>query len=330
MCIVTGRDRQGRLRFLLPLGVTYRSGARVVHWLSDLVATYGLGLYDHEWLQAAGSSFDSHWPAICAALPPADVIWLTNLPEVWRETTHPLRNRFTTTEANNSFYLKINRDFESLYAAKRNTKSRARARKKVKQLQEIGELTFGLPQPGQQMHDVLDDMFRHQTERLARIGVHNVFDEPSMAFVHRLADLPTAESTPVLRPYTLSIDGRTVAVKLGIDFGGTFWAMVSSLKADGLERMSPGDIALRLTIEACCNSGLSCLDLAQGESDYKTQWADGEIQLHTITEPLNIRGTLWAQTMSLSLSCKRAIKTSDTLWPMAQRLRARFLGRKPQ
>jgi CelD/BcsL family acetyltransferase involved in cellulose biosynthesis len=126
----------------------------------------------------------------------------------------------------------------------------------------------------------------------------------------------------------LSIDGQTIAVKLGMEFGDTFWAMVSSLRADGLERMSPGDIALRQTIQACCNAGLTSIDLAQGESNYKTQWADGAIQLHTIMAPLNIRGTLWAQAMSLSLTCKRTIKTSDTLWPLAQRLRAQLLGRK--
>ena len=327
-CIVTGRDDQGKLKFLLPLGVTQRSGAGIVHWLSDTVATYGLGVYDPTWVMHANQGLDPFWPEIRSVLPPADVIWLSNLPEVWAQIRHPLHGQFTTADANRSFFLHLNTDFDTLYTAKRNSKSRARARKKIKQLQEVGKLEFGLPEPGPNTHSVLNDMFRHQTERLARIGVHNVFDKHSMAFVHKLAGLPEGENTPLLRPYVLSIDGKTVAVKLGIVYANTFWAMVSSLKADGLERMSPGDIALRKTIEACCNSGLSFMDMAQGESDYKMQWADGSIQLHTITQPLNTRGILWARTVSLGQNCKRAIKTNDILWPIAQRLRTQLLGRK--
>jgi CelD/BcsL family acetyltransferase involved in cellulose biosynthesis len=131
---------------------------------------------------------------------------------------------------------------------------------------------------------------------------------------------------PQLRPYELSLDGRTIAVKLGIAHGDTFWAMVSSVDPEGIERMSPGEHALRRTIEECCKDGFAAIDMAAGDTGYKENWASEVVKLHSISRSLSLRGVIWSRSHTALAAGKKVIKNSEKLWPLAQKLRGTLLG----
>lgn len=327
-CLVSGRDSRGALRFLLPLGIYSNKGAKVIRWLSHPVATYGLGVFDLAFLDETGGSLEHCWDDICRALPPADAIWLENMPASLDGRRHPLAGAFEFDDANCSYRLDLQNDFDALYARLRPAKSRSRARKRDQKLAEAGDLRFALPGTAKETAKVLNDMFDQQSRRLAEAGIHGVFDDASRQFVHGLAQLPDEPDVPRLMPYELSLDQRTVAVKLGIAFNDTFWAMVSSVDPTGIERLSPGEHALRRTIEACCRIGFARIDMAAGDTGYKQAWASEVVTLHTISRSLNLRGVVWRQSTAALAAGKKAIKNSETLWPLAQKLRGTLLGTK--
>ncbi len=327
-CLVSGRDVDGRLVFLLPLAVYPSAGCRVVRWLTYPACTYGVGVYDEAFLDSLPDGLAPYWPAVLAALPPADAVLLDSMPAKLHGKKHPLRGLFGVKDANSSYALDLQPDFDALYAELRPAKSRSRARSKDNKLKVQGDLRFSLPKPGRETRDVLATMLAQQTERLASRGIHGVFDAPTHDFIYKLAETPHSASAPRLLPYSLWLDDKLVAVKLGIEFDNTYWALISSLEANGIERLSPGDYALRQTIEACCKAGMKRLDMAAGDTGYKQPWATEEIQLYAISQALGVRGSVWAAASRAAATAKRRVKTSEKLWPIAQKLRSALLGRQ--
>jgi CelD/BcsL family acetyltransferase involved in cellulose biosynthesis len=220
--------------------------------------------------------------------------------------------------------LLLRRDFEGLYAEKRSGETRRGNRKRDARLAQCGDVKFGLPESPDEAHKLLDQMFIHQESRLAESGIHGVFGAAEREFVHRLADIDN-----VLLPYYLTINGELAAMMLGGKFDGTFWALISSLNPKLARKHSPGDAALRKMIEACCISGLRCLDLSSGDTPYKFHWADKAIPLREAIHFLTLRGAVWSLGAFGAALSKRIIKQSPTLWPLYQRLRAGLRGRGP-
>ena len=327
LCLVTGRDNTGKLVFLLPLGLYQTNGLRVIRWLSDPQLTYGLGVYDSNFLKGCQGDLQHCWADIVSALPSADAIYLDALPDGLNGSRHPLAALITHRSANNSYSFALDPEFDVVHKSSRSASSRRGERKRDKKLLAAGDVKFTLPAGPKAIHHVLDQMFADQENRLAEAGIHNIFGDQVRAFVHGLVELPTGKNQPQLLIHQLTHNGRIVAVKLGLAFAGTYWAMVSSLNAQSLERFSPGDYALRKTIQDCCVRKLAHFDLAAGASDYKIQWSDNEIPLHCILHGFSKSGQLWVLANSLKLATKRTIKNSEHLWAASRRVRTVLLGR---
>ena len=203
-------------------------------------------------------------------------------------------------------------DFEGFYEARRSSDDRRHARKRETHLRKAGHLEFGLPADAQTLHATIDTMFRQQESRLAERGVRGVFGPTERAFIHRIAALQDMNQ-PVLAPYELKVGGETLAVMLGGIFGGTYWALVSSMAQGPLRRYSPGDVALRKTVEACCRRNLACLDFSSGHSQYKESWSDDVMQLHCHISAGTWRGLTPALASALTIAIKRHIKNRPAL-----------------
>lgn len=327
--IVLGRDPTGDLLFLLPFCVRRRQGCRILEWMGGQQMTYGYGLYDRRFLRQAGPWFASEGWSIPAKLPDIDAIDLAEMPVTWEDHEHPLASWFSFPGANFSYVLKLDGNFENVYARKRSGETRRGNRKRDAKLMKAAKVEFGLAQDRAQMHQLIEDMFAQQRSRLAESGIHGVFDEHEIEFVHRLIDLPDTMQ-PVLLPYYMMADGELEAVAMGGHHGGGYWALISSLGSPRLRRYSPGDALLRRTIEGCCARGLSFFDFSSGSFDYKLAWADQSIRLHHTLRGLTWRGYAWALARYLALSAKRMIKRTPILWSGLTMARRRILGKKAE
>lgn len=323
--IVSGRDAEGRLHFILPLQIRRRQGVRVLEWLGSPHHNYGYGLYGPAFLPQARQWFDRNWSLLLNSIGGFDAISLSENPQRMFGCENPLATHFNMRGANPSFAFALDADFAALHAAKHSSERRRSARKNELRLAQAGTVGFGLPGSKQELHALIATMFRHQQARLAELGIHHLFGTAERQFIHHLAELQD-ETDPLLAPYHLTHDGEVLAVMLGGLHGNRYWALISSLAPGPQRKHSPGDVALRRTIAACCERGLESVDLSAGEAPYKRQWADETIELSTILRAVNLAGLAWTIAAAFHLAVKRAIKRAPALllgWTMLRRF---FLG----
>jgi CelD/BcsL family acetyltransferase involved in cellulose biosynthesis len=318
--IVSGRYETGELAFLLPFCSRRSGGLNIIEWIATGQSGYGYGLFDPNFLPGAREWFASRGWAVIEKLKPADVLHLRDMPEDFHGFPHPLGGWFSFAGANSSYTMKLEKNFDALYAKKRSPASRRGNRKRDAKLFTREHAIFGLPASPAETHQLLDAMFDHQQHRLSENGVSRLFGEPEKALIHRLADLPSNRA-PSLLPYHLQTDGQLSAMMLGGYYAGAYWALISSLAPGNLRKYSPGDAALRRTIQACCENGLTAFDFSSGDMPYKWQWADKSIRLHETVRVLSWRGFAWALAKTLGLLAKRLIKRSPPLWAAAVTIR---------
>ena len=318
--IAMGRFEDGSLAFLLPFAISKRAGTQVLEWLAMAQSSYGYGLYAPAFLPFAGEWFSNAGWSLIDAIGGIDAINLEGLPAEFHGQPHPLASWFTLRGRNFSYTMKLSTDFERLYESKRSPETRRGNRKRDAKLASVGDVAFGLPASRPEAKALLESMFAQQRDRLAESGIHGVFGRLERQFIEKLIDLPD-HMQPVLLPYHLSVAGKMEAMMLGGNYGGCYWALVSSLGSGEARKHSPGDAALRRTIEACCDRGLDTFDFSSGDTAYKLQWADGIVPLHDAVRGVTARGLAWAAAMAAALAAKRAIKRTPALWSLATALR---------
>lgn len=325
--IVTARDGGGHLQFILPLQLRRRHGVRVLQWLGAPQHNYGAGLFAPEFLAGGAKWFNEHWDGILEAIGGFDAVALTEMPSAFMDWANPMAGLCNLKGPNPSFLLKLQPDFSALHEAKRSSDRRRAGRKHESGLAHMGQVQFGLPATPDEKHRIIATMFRDQQARLAELGIRGVFRASEQEFIHRLAELEDP-GKPSLAPYFLSLDGHVLSVALGGIYGNGYWALISSLSAHPARKFSPGDIALRRSIEACCVRGLGFFDFASGDAVYKRTWADDVIELHAIVRGRNARGVAWAGATVVRMTVKRLIKTTPPFFDFVQYARRLLFGRR--
>jgi CelD/BcsL family acetyltransferase involved in cellulose biosynthesis len=325
IAVIRGSD--GVVLAILPLQIRRHRGVRLLEWLGTPQSAYGYGLFSAQALAGA-----EHWvpwvfPRILDMIDGFDAVMLTDMPGALFGTGHPLNPCFTLRSANLSFQMRLEADFETLHARKRNGEDRRAARRKEELLGQAGSVGFGLPKSLVDVHATLDQMFEHQLARMAELGVRGVATPAERRFLHRLADVQD-EDRPILFPFRLTCGADILAVMLGGRHGGVFWALISSLTGGPLRKFSPGDLALRKTIKACCEAGFTTLDFSTGDSSYKRAWADTEIALFHHLSARTLRGLVYAAATGFRITVKRWVKTTPALFRFSLAVRRVLLGRR--
>jgi CelD/BcsL family acetyltransferase involved in cellulose biosynthesis len=174
---------------------------------------------------------------------------------------------------------------------------------------------------------VIDTLFAQKLPHMDEIGVGNVYGPGYPAFLKALAASGVDGTAPLDLRY-LTCGGENVATVLGAVDQGRYFGLVLSMTEGPLKRHSPGELALRRTIEECCTMGLETFDLSQGEASYKSAWEDEPLEQFDTVIGYSVRGRAWAAATGASLWAKRRIKQSPRLMGTATALRKALLGRQ--
>jgi len=320
--ILCGRLDDGQLVFILPFAIEKQLGFKVLRWYSAQEITYGMGVFDRQWLAEHPDQLKLLWPDILKMLGTVDTIKLESQPKIWDGIENPLQFLFTTRAANQSFKMAIHDNFQALYEQKRSASSRRGARKRDKKLLAVGEVSFGLPDGLDETARVIDIMLHQQRRRLGEKGIRSVYSDTRQAFLQRLAKSTALDGSPILLPYHLTIDGKIAAVMLGGTFQSSYWALISSLTTDSrLHVLSPGDHTLRAMIKALCQKSYRTIDFAAGDTDYKSHWSDEIIPLYETIKAQTIKGTIWTGYAFVRTLTKRIIKQTPWMFSIAQATR---------
>jgi len=328
--IIRGSSGPGKPVFILPFAVVTTMGARALKWYGAAEITYGMGIFDRGYLTGNPNFLEALWPEIVDLLGNVDSIQLDNQPEKWDGFDNPLKFLFTSRGANQSYKMALQPDFQTLYESKRSSSTRRSARSRDKKLQDVGKVTFSLPEMGSETYDVINTMINQQQDRLGQKGIRSVYDETRRAFLQQLAKSTWQDGTRVLLPYNLSVDGKACAVTLGGAFQSTYWALILSLTPDKkLHPFSPGDRALRATIQASCERGFDTFDFSAGDSEYKRHWSDEEVNLFESNKAATVKGAVVATLASVVTGVKRFVKQTPWLFSIVLSVRKALLKKKP-
>lgn len=328
--IVCGRDQTGSPVLILPLGITVHRGTRILGWLGGEHANYQFGLFAQAWLDTIdASAFTELWRDIVALLPAFDLLCFSDQPVSWGGRTNPFVHLPHLPSANRSHVLHLTGDYEALYATKRSSSTRRSARKRDKRLEQDGSVEFHHPTGPQDTAAALATLFSQKIPHMESIGVGDVYGPAFPDFLAKLAPVADGEPSPIdIR--CLTCGGETIATVLGAVGNGRYYGLILSMTDGPLRRHSPGELALRRTIQACCEMGLSEFDLSQGEAAYKAAWADEHLDQFDTLIGYTAKGRTYAAVARLALWAKRQIKQSPRLLTTANLLRRGMLGRNPR
>ncbi len=321
--IVTVRDGSGELHGIFPLCVEVAWGTRVVKWLSHSQINYGMPVMSESFASTIAADPEWLFAELVGTLEGVDVVHLDKQPAKWAGRPNPMTALFTDAGANSTYLFDLEPDYDELYRRKRSKSTRRNNRRRDAKLEKHGAVQFGLPTTGEQTKQVLDTLFGFVENRLSQRGIKDPYGETGQIFFHALSRLPDTAQLK-LSPYFLTSGGEIVSVMMGSEFQGVFSGLVCSITDGPQKEFSPGDAALRRTIEACCQSGLSKFDFSAGHSDYKMHWAEEVIPLHDTLQAVTGSGYKYMAIARPGLSTKRLIKRSDWLWRTIKQ--ARKLG----
>jgi CelD/BcsL family acetyltransferase involved in cellulose biosynthesis len=323
--IVLGRAPDGRLLFLLPLGVGRRMGSSALIWMGGSEADLKGGLFAADFLASfAQDSWKLLWARIRRLLPAVDVVHLVDQPEAIGAFPNPFCALKTNSLPANTHATRLGRDWEAYYRSKRNGSARNLEKRRMRQLQAEGEVSFEIARTQEEIESGLAWLLQQKAKALREVGVSDPFADPC---VRDFFTESTRNSFPKGTSHLslLRVDGKPVSGVWGLVHNKRFYYIICVYDA-AYSKQSPGRLHLRELLRWAVENGLETFDLGVGEADYKFHWCEEHVPLFATIEACTFRGRGVAAFIGAGTSLKHRIKTSTVLWPAAQAVRTQ-LGR---
>ena len=213
----------------------------------------------------------------------------------------------------------LGQDWESFYAAKRSSTTRARDRTKRKKLAENGELRLVTQKDLKYVLRTLTTLFDQKSRSFARMGVPDLFARPGHSeFFVTVA----ANASRLVHVSRLEVGPKCAAANLGLMFRGRYYHVLASHDDGSFARFGPGIVHLHELIRYAIAQGCDQFDFTIGDEPYKLDWADTKLELYDHVSASGWFGQIAAAPIVLKLAAKRFVKHSPRLWRLASRLRS--------
>jgi len=146
---------------------------------------------------------------------------------------------------------------------------RRNTRRSHAQLASCGELRCETAGSEPEFQAALEQLFALHKARWESEGQDGMLNADTIPF-HRLAAGGMWRAGKA-RCFTLSVDGKTIAVIYGFLDKGRFWSYQSGFDP-AWARFSPGCLILQYAISEAIREGASVFDFLRGEEAYKSEW----------------------------------------------------------
>jgi CelD/BcsL family acetyltransferase involved in cellulose biosynthesis len=325
--IVTGRDSQGQLLFLLPLAVETRGFARRLTWLGTALCDYNgplLAPHFSEWIDAA--HFARLWSETLGRLRSHprlsfDVVDFDKMQDAIGGQKNPFMAFGAWPHANRAYRTELHGDWETFYGDKRSSATRRRDRTKRKRLAESGEVRFVTSEGVDDLGATLSILIEQKSQSFAAMGVGSIFERPGhYAFYDRLATEPAMRG--IVHVSRLDVGTQTVAANLGLIFRGRYYHLLASHDGGELSKFGPGMAHLHDLLRTAIERGCRFFDFTLGDERYKQEWCDAPITLYDHVRPMTVRGMIAAAWIFAVGRIKRFVKQTPAVWDAAYRVRA--------
>ena len=321
--IVVGSGANGRILFLWPFELRRIAGITSLYWLGQEHANYNLGLFAPEAAALTARDIYRLLGAVARDTGAAAAM-LQAQPFSWDGSPNPfarLRQQLTPS----SGYAVTLGDFATLYEQRFSKRSRRILNVKQRKLAKAVPLAYGWAETRDERLRLIDIFFAQKARQFAAQGVRDIFDAHARAFYRDLA-LLEGDNPSRLRLGYIKVGEAVLATFSGTVCQRRMTFVLASLAEGDLQRYSPGALLLRHEIEEACGQGLAICDFGAGSGAHKDQWADVVVPLFDNFIAFKPHGLTVTLPLAALARCKRAIKTSRYVWPVAQKLRARLFG----
>jgi CelD/BcsL family acetyltransferase involved in cellulose biosynthesis len=328
--IVTGRQPNGELLFILPLAIERSRFSRWCVFLGHDVCDYNGPLLAPEFSSfVAPSDFAKWWRVVEAFMREKadyryDVVFLDKMPERIGRQANPLLALSTTPNPNCAYRANLGQDWDSYYGGKRSSATRGRERTKRRRLADNGELRLVIANDPDNRKNTLRTLFDQKSQRLAqkdeaglpRHGFSNLFAQPGQSnFYLSVAD----KADSFVHVTRLDIGSTCVAANMGLQFGESYYYVLASFADGPLSRFGPGVFHLHELMRYAISRGFRHFDFTIGDHPYKLDWADETFTLYDYVGAPSWLGLPVAAKLILIPRAKQWLKTSPSLWKLARR-----------
>ena len=158
----------------------------------------------------------------------------------------------------------------------------ARMRKKTKDFSKRVKIRFHRCHDPSELEGAIECLFMLHQKRSMAIGRNSSLMNESVRAFHRKV-MTVLLKSGWLRLFTLSVNGRLLAMLYGFQYNNKFYYYQSGFDPDPTwKAFSPGRIIVNLTIESAMEEGLQEYDFLRGDEPYKFHWAKMSRSTHTV------------------------------------------------
>lgn len=320
--IIIAHDAEGRPLMLMPLVIRRRHGVRIACFMGGKHANFNMALWDRDFAREIGAA---DLAALLAGLREkgmADLLVLRQQPRHWQDFLNPLAMLPRQRSVNDCPVLHM---VPGDPPANRISNSfRRRLKGKERKLQSPG-YRHHVAASDADIERILDWFFRVKPMRMAEQKLPDVFAEPGVeGFLRKACHAALPGGGHAIDIHALECDDEVIAIFAGVADGHRFSMMFNTYTMSARARFSPGLILMRYIIDHYGERGYRALDLGIGSDDYKRMFCKGDEPIFDNFVPLTLRGKIAAVAIAGVSRAMRLVKTNQTLFDLAQRLRRAF------
>jgi len=147
----------------------------------------------------------------------------------------------------------------------------ANIRRRRRQLEGCGEVTFEVADGGERLHELLKDGFAVEPSGWKDAqGTAILSDTSTMRFYTALAE--AASAAGILRLSFLRLDGRAIAFEFGFEDGRSYYFLKGGFDP-AHARYAPGKLLVHALLEQAFRLGLTTFEFLGADEPWKLDWA---------------------------------------------------------
>ena len=313
--IVVGRTEGGVVRFILPLSLSTICGTPVLGFIGQRHANTSLAIAAPDDLETVGADALRQVIETVGDAVGAHAVHLAQQPEIWDGRANPFTQIGRAEEANDSFELALEPDFDHLFTTTFSGDARQKLRRKLKRMTGEFHATLDDSANAEQTRARLDRFLALKGAQLGRTGAPNQFAAPDIqAFYRALAAHPRIG----LCVSAVTVADEIVATHVALDFQGRSYALNMAYADASVQVCSPGAQLMRGHVEQACRRGARVLDFGPGQLDYKLKWKARPVRLVSSVLVLRSTGLLAATLIRGRIALARKLKRDPRLLRIAR------------
>nr|WP_294526093.1 GNAT family N-acetyltransferase [uncultured Rhodopila sp.] len=310
---VTVADRlTGRPLMFFPLCMRRKAGLAIIEFPDHGVSDYNIPIVAPDLSLGAGE-MQALWQQICRALPPADAVLITKMPELLSGSPVPLvQLDWLQRMELRSWTVSLPGSREEYDKTTLKNKDRKELRRKRRHLADIaGEVALSVATSDGDRQEVFQALVRQRLARFKDCRRRDILADPMFLRFYEAVALENPGRIGALS--TLRTRDACMATLFGLVHNGTYLLLIHSFELP-LERLSPGIVAIDEMITSAIDSGLSHFDFTIGNEPYKRQFGVQPGFLYEGIYPLSVKGRLFAETKAAARRLKVYSHRTVTVW----------------